>query len=126
MLRGSMYPSIDEYSEFENVIKYDIDNWLGNLYFEARYLDRYIDGHREYNVELEFTSTILNMTAKAPREGQSEEKWEKYLDDLGKEEDSGSDADETGGSPGKRTRRRSLVPDGWRKQREKEHEEVEF
>ena len=35
MLRGVKDDVVDKYSEIEDIVKHDIDNWLGNLYFEA-------------------------------------------------------------------------------------------
>merc|ERR1712142_1245361 len=37
----------------------DIDNWLCNLYFEVIKLPRYLGGQKEFEVELNFTSSLL-------------------------------------------------------------------
>jgi len=86
MLRGKKDPVVDKYSEVEHIIASDIDNWLGNLYFEARHLERYIDGHREYDVELEFTTTLLEMAPEDPSGKGWQQNQEDELEDKQKKQ----------------------------------------
>eukprot|EP00033_Pygsuia_biforma_P002828 GCRY01003122.1.p1 GENE.GCRY01003122.1~~GCRY01003122.1.p1 ORF type:complete len:961 (+),score=314.90 GCRY01003122.1:189-3071(+) len=59
LLRGGMDPAVNSHGKYLNEIYQDLDNWLGNLYFEVEHLPRYIAGQREYEVELLFSSKLL-------------------------------------------------------------------
>eukprot|EP00656_Telonema_subtile_P015287 TRINITY_DN17993_c0_g1_i3.p1 TRINITY_DN17993_c0_g1~~TRINITY_DN17993_c0_g1_i3.p1 ORF type:complete len:613 (-),score=158.63 TRINITY_DN17993_c0_g1_i3:892-2730(-) len=76
MLRGQMDPNLDRYQEIEEMVKHDIDNWLGNLYFRVNHLERYIDGHREFDVQLTVARDILQGAAGDPKG----ENWNQELD----------------------------------------------
>eukprot|EP00658_Telonema_sp_P-2_P032189 TRINITY_DN23898_c0_g1_i2.p1 TRINITY_DN23898_c0_g1~~TRINITY_DN23898_c0_g1_i2.p1 ORF type:complete len:940 (-),score=247.69 TRINITY_DN23898_c0_g1_i2:62-2881(-) len=76
MLRGQMDPKMDRYQEIEEMVKYDIDNWLGNMYFRVNHLERYIDGHREFNIQLDFARFVLSGAPPDP-EGND---WKRQLD----------------------------------------------
>lgn len=67
MLRGQMDPKLDRYQEIEEMVKYDIDNWLGNLYFRVNHLERYIDGQREFDVQLARSREILSQAPPDPK-----------------------------------------------------------
>ncbi|XP_033640408.1 uncharacterized protein LOC117300735 [Asterias rubens] len=60
MLRGEADPRIDRHETVEKLMASDIDHWLSNLYFEVIKLPRYIAGHKEYEVELQFSSNLLS------------------------------------------------------------------
>ena len=60
MLRGHMDPQIDRHEHIEQLISADLDHWLANIYFEIVRLPRYLAGQKEYEVELQFSSGILN------------------------------------------------------------------
>ncbi|XP_022101493.1 uncharacterized protein LOC110985071 [Acanthaster planci] len=60
MLRGEADPRIDRHETVEKLMASDIDHWLSNLYFEVVKLPRYIAGHKEYEVELQFSSNLLS------------------------------------------------------------------
>ena len=42
------------------LIAADLDHWLSNIYFEVVRLPRYLAGQKEYEVELQFSSGLLN------------------------------------------------------------------
>ncbi|XP_038052469.1 uncharacterized protein LOC119725181 [Patiria miniata] len=60
MLRGEADPQMDRHETIEKLMASDIDHWLSNLYFEVVKLPRYIAGHKEYEVELQFSSNLLS------------------------------------------------------------------
>ncbi|XP_072021333.1 uncharacterized protein [Amphiura filiformis] len=60
MLRGEMDPRIDRHVQVEKLLASDIDHWLCNVYFEVIKLPRYLVGQKEYEVELQFTSQLVN------------------------------------------------------------------
>nr|XP_002734565.1 PREDICTED: uncharacterized protein LOC100373469 [Saccoglossus kowalevskii] len=59
-LRGEMDPRIEKHETIEKLIASDIDHWLCNLYIEVVKLQRYLAGQKEYEVELQFSSSILS------------------------------------------------------------------
>eukprot|EP01135_Chromosphaera_perkinsii_P003239 Nk52_evm14s239 gene=Nk52_evmTU14s239 len=59
LLRGEIDDSIDKHSDLENVVSSDLDVWLCNLYFEVIRLPRYAGGQKEFEIELQFTSSLL-------------------------------------------------------------------
>lgn len=61
LLRGEMDPSIDRYEELEHRMASNVDNWLCNLYFTVEHWPRYMNGRREYDVELKFTHDLLRL-----------------------------------------------------------------
>ena len=60
MLRGHMDKQIDRYERIEQLISADLDHWMANLYFDVVRLPRYLAGQKEYEVELQFSSGLLN------------------------------------------------------------------
>lgn len=66
LLRGKMDPKLDRYQEVEMMVKHDIDNWLCNLYFRCNHLERYIDGHREFDVQVDFSRFVLSGAPQDP------------------------------------------------------------
>ena len=50
---------VQSHDKIERLIASDIDNWLCNLYLEVIKLPRYMAGQKEFEVELQFTSTLL-------------------------------------------------------------------
>ncbi|KAL3889356.1 hypothetical protein ACJMK2_001700 [Sinanodonta woodiana] len=72
-LRGEMDVSIDKHEKVEELIASDLDHWLCNLYFEIVKLPRFLSGQNEYEVELQFSSSL---TAYPDRRNIGEE----YLD----------------------------------------------
>ena len=60
MLRGHMDPQIDRFERIEQLISADLDHWLANIYFDVVRLPRYLAGQKEYEVELQFSSGLLN------------------------------------------------------------------
>jgi len=118
MLRGKKDVVVDKYGEIQDIITHDIDNWLGNLYFEARHLERYIDGHREFDVELEFTSSLLEMA-------EQNEQTHEYKQMLAQQAQADDDAagrqmvdsgGESGAKGGKRRRMTNVLSHpGWLK-----------
>jgi len=66
LLRGKMDPKLDRYQEIENMVKHDIDNWLGNLYFRSNHLERYVDGHREFDIQVDFSRFVLSAAPDDP------------------------------------------------------------
>jgi len=61
LLRGEMDPTIDRYEELERRVATNVDNWLCNLYFTIEHWPRYMNGRREYDVELKFTQNLLQL-----------------------------------------------------------------
>ncbi|EGD74627.1 hypothetical protein PTSG_05991 [Salpingoeca rosetta] len=59
MHRGDMDPSVITHAEIEKRLARDLDSWLCNLYFTVSRLPRYTSGQREYEVELQYTSSLL-------------------------------------------------------------------
>ncbi|XP_070533195.1 uncharacterized protein [Ptychodera flava] len=55
-----MDPRIERHETPEKLIASDIDHWLCNLYFEVVKLPRYLAGQKEYEVELQFSSSIIS------------------------------------------------------------------
>lgn len=60
MLRGHMDKKIDRYERIEQLISADLDHWMANIYFDVVRLPRYLAGQKEYEVELQFSSGLLN------------------------------------------------------------------
>ncbi|KAK6182267.1 hypothetical protein SNE40_009987 [Patella caerulea] len=60
MLRGEMDADIDKHEKLEELMASDIDHWMSNLYFEVVKLPRYLAGQNEYEVELQFTSSLTS------------------------------------------------------------------
>ena len=60
MLRGHMDPQIDRFERIEQLISADLDHWMANVYFDVVRLPRYLAGQKEYEVELQFSSGLLN------------------------------------------------------------------
>ena len=60
LLRGHMDSQIDRFERIEQLIASDLDHWLANIYFEIVRLPRYLAGQKEYEVELQFSSGLLN------------------------------------------------------------------
>ncbi|XP_064652604.1 uncharacterized protein LOC135503146 [Lineus longissimus] len=60
LLRGPMDQQIDKHERLEELMASDLDHWLCNLYFETVRLPRYLGGQKEFEVELQFTSSLLN------------------------------------------------------------------
>eukprot|EP01137_Pigoraptor_chileana_P024220 Opistho-2@91791 len=71
LMRGDVDLRIDKHSRLEEIVASDIDSWLGNLYFEVVRLPRYFGGQKEYEVELQFTSSLLGFPNRT--EGSDEE-----------------------------------------------------
>jgi len=61
LLRGEMDPSIEKFSEIEQRMADNIDNWLCNLYFTVEHWPRYKNGQREFEVELKYTQELLQL-----------------------------------------------------------------
>eukprot|EP00042_Codosiga_hollandica_P055187 m.766769 g.766769 ORF g.766769 m.766769 type:complete len:1289 (-) comp59065_c0_seq41:1665-5531(-) len=59
LARGILNTRLTMFSKIEQYFAADIDNWLGNLYFEVIKLPRYTAGQKEYEVELQYTSGLL-------------------------------------------------------------------
>eukprot|EP01147_Barroeca_monosierra_P007714 gene7714-611_t len=59
LLRGDMDSSITTHRALQQAIASDLDNWLCNLYITVSRLPRYTAGQREYEIELQYTSSIL-------------------------------------------------------------------
>ena len=68
LLRGHMDSQVDRHERIEQLISADLDHWLANIYFEIVRLPRFLAGQKEYEVELQFTSGLLN----SPGTGQLE------------------------------------------------------
>ena len=60
LLRGHMDHQIDRFERIEQLMAADLDHWLANIYFEIVRLPRYLAGQKEYEVELQFSSGLLN------------------------------------------------------------------
>ncbi len=61
LLRGEYDPTIDRFEEMERRIATNLDSWLCNLYFTAEHWPRYLNGQREYEVELKYTQELLQL-----------------------------------------------------------------
>ncbi|OWF49741.1 uncharacterized protein LOC110451314 [Mizuhopecten yessoensis] len=57
-LRGEMDPNIEKHETVEELVAGDLDHWLCNMYLEIVKLPRFLAGQKEYEVELEFSSTL--------------------------------------------------------------------
>ncbi|XP_074656241.1 uncharacterized protein LOC141909627 [Tubulanus polymorphus] len=60
LLRGPMDYRIDKHEIVERLVSTDLDHWLCNFYFEIVRLPRYLGGQKEFEVELQFSSAMLN------------------------------------------------------------------
>ncbi|KAL5249152.1 hypothetical protein ACHWQZ_G018108 [Mnemiopsis leidyi] len=74
LLRGEVDNRVQSHDKIERLIATDIDNWLCNLYFEVIKLPRYMGGQKEFEVELQFTSSLLGypdrlQDAEPPKDG---------------------------------------------------------
>eukprot|EP00762_Andalucia_godoyi_P001292 ANDGO_04863.mRNA.1 hypothetical protein SPRG_02190 len=54
MILGEYDPSIQQFARLEKIYRDNVDMWIGNLYFEAYRLNKYLPGQNEYEVELLF------------------------------------------------------------------------
>jgi hypothetical protein len=63
LLRGAIDLSMDKFSAIERVLSSNLDEWLGNLYFDCKPWPRYIDNYTEYLVELKFTGEDQQLAA---------------------------------------------------------------
>ncbi|XP_067936655.1 uncharacterized protein [Watersipora subatra] len=70
MLRGEMDMKLEKHSQIEEIIASDLDHWLCNTYFEIIRLPRYIDGQKEYEVELKFSSALVNHPDRVNMDGE--------------------------------------------------------
>ena len=59
MLHGEMDHHVEKHEKLVFVIAIDFDRWMCNLYFEIVKLPRFLAGHKEYEVQLQFSSGIL-------------------------------------------------------------------
>eukprot|EP00899_Mesostigma_viride_P023917 jgi/Mesvir1/470/Mv11345-RA.1 len=59
LLRGPTDAGIDSHEILERTYASNLDDWMGNLYFQAFHLPRYSKGVKEYEVELKITSELL-------------------------------------------------------------------
>ena len=59
LVRGAVDRGIALYAELEHLVRTDLQTWVGNMYLDLTRLSRYVDGQREFEVELEYTSGLL-------------------------------------------------------------------
>ena len=69
MLRGEMDPSLDKFQGIEERMSKNLDSWLCNMYFDVRHLPRYINGMKEYEVEMEFTGDLMKTKTRKDENG---------------------------------------------------------
>lgn len=85
-----MDPNITKFEQFESLMAENLDFWLCNLYFNIQplprykynqlfilYANRFMNGQKEYTVELNFTSNLLQL-----RQREDEDDIESDADDL--------------------------------------------
>lgn len=64
IMRGEMDPILDKHEKFEELMASDMDHWLCNMYFEIVKLPRHLASQKEYEVELEFSSSITGFPSR--------------------------------------------------------------
>lgn len=65
--------SITKYEQIEAIMTESLDSWLCNAYFNVQPLPRYMNNQKEYTVELNFTSSLLQLRNRSDENGEESE-----------------------------------------------------
>eukprot|EP01065_Artemidia_motanka_P040486 TRINITY_DN5089_c2_g4_i1.p1 TRINITY_DN5089_c2_g4~~TRINITY_DN5089_c2_g4_i1.p1 ORF type:complete len:2023 (+),score=556.61 TRINITY_DN5089_c2_g4_i1:65-6133(+) len=66
LVRGPVDMHVEHFKTLENRIKDDIENWVGNLYFEVFPYARECEGRGEFDIEAEFNAKKLDLERYGP------------------------------------------------------------